>query len=231
MTGVLPSSIVAEIAFIGRGGGAVKTLRGFKRGHHTLPDAANATTNAFLGKICADELAAEAETLFQAIRTGLGYKRKELSLSLASPSATLVTKDFHVEFLYQLEERDPFRYATTTTLRQLRSAEFARTEAFSSIFAKRFAEISFEFRNAAQVEAVVDAIEATDEASGLAVTYPSDCRDCEISVEGVDARVRCTATALQIVFPRAGAPSELIDAFEAVRAAFAISKELSGLIG
>ena len=70
----LPPGIVAGISFIGRGGGQVKALGGFRKGHHTLPDAANETTNAFLAKICAGELAGEAERLFQDTRTALGYK-------------------------------------------------------------------------------------------------------------------------------------------------------------
>ena len=57
----LPSSVVADVQFVGRSGGAVKALSGFKKGHHTVPDAANATTNAFLGKISGDELAQQAE--------------------------------------------------------------------------------------------------------------------------------------------------------------------------
>jgi len=77
----------------------------------------------------------------------------------------------------------------------------------------------------------VDAIEASNAETGLAVSYPSDCRDCEITVEGVDAVVRCTAEALEIVFPRGGSPRDLIEGFAAVRTAFAISKVLSGLIG
>ncbi|MEO7411944.1 MAG: hypothetical protein ABIZ81_01185, partial [Opitutaceae bacterium] len=92
MTGALPSSIVAGISFIGRGAGQVKTLGGFKKSHHTLPDAANATTNAFLGKICEGELAAQSEKLFQSVRTGLGYKRKDVGLSVASPAAVLTAK-------------------------------------------------------------------------------------------------------------------------------------------
>ena len=57
MTGALPSSIIVGISFIGRSGGVVKNLGGFRKGHHTVPDAVNATTNAFLGKLCAGELA------------------------------------------------------------------------------------------------------------------------------------------------------------------------------
>ena len=230
MTGELPSSVVAEIAFIQRSGGAVKSLRGFKKSHHTIPDTANGVTNAFLGKICADELGADAEALFQAVRTGLGYKRKDIALSVASPAAVLTAKDFVVEFIYALEETEPSRYAVTTTLRALRNLELARTEEFAEIFAGRFTEISFALKKGARVEAVVDAIESDGEETGLAVTYPSDCRECEISVEGVAAIVRCTAASLEIIFPRGGSPRDLIEGFAAVREAFAISKVLSGLI-
>lgn len=208
----------------------MKALPGFKKSHHTLPDSANATTTAFLGKICADELAADAEALFQAVRTGLGYKRKDIALSLASPSAVLTAKDFVVEFLYALESAEPSRYAVTTTLRALTNMKLARTDEFSAIFAGRFTDLSFAFKQAAQVEAIVDTIEATGTENGLSVTYPSDCRECVISVEGVDATVRCTASALEIIFPQAGAPRDLIDGFAAVREAFAVSKGLRGLI-
>jgi hypothetical protein len=231
MTGDLPSSVVAEIAFIQRSGGTVKTLRGFKKSHHTIPDTANAATNAFLGKICAEELGADAEALFQAVRTGLGYKRRDVSLSVASPGAVLTAKDFIVEFIYALEEAEPSRYAVTTTLRALRNLDLARTEEFSEIFAGRFTEISFALKKGARVEAVIDAVEAAEDETGLAVTYPSDCRECEITVEGVEAVVRCTSVALEIVFPRGGSPRDLIEGFSAVREAFAINKVLSGLIG
>lgn len=230
MAAELPSRIVAEIAFIGRGGGAVKALGGFRKTHHTLPDAVNDATTAFLGKICAGELTTEAETLFQAVRTGLGYKRKEVSLAIESPNAVLTAKDFVVEITYALEEAEPARYATTTRLHALRSAELARTEEFAGIFRGRFSEIAFELKRGLQVEAVIDAIEALDEANGLRVDYPSDCRDCEIRVDGVDARVRCSGAVLEIVFPRAAAPHELMDSFAAVRAAFQVSRELAGLI-
>ena len=231
MTGSLPSSVIAEIGFIGRGSGAVKSLEGFRKGHHSVPDAANATTQAFLGKICESELAAAAEALFQQVRAGLGYKRQQVSLNVASPVATLAAKDFSVEILYALEEREPARYAVTTTLHELRKAELLRMAEFAGIFSGRFTEIFFALRQGVSVEAVIDAIEALEGEGGLRVNYPSDCRECTIGVTGVDAAVRCTGAALEIVFPRAGGPAELVDAFAEVRAAFQISKVLRGLIG
>lgn len=226
----LPSRIVAGISFVGRGGGAVKELGGYKKGHHTLPDAANATTNAFLGKICERELADEAEKLFQEVRAALDYKRKDVALSVTSPLAMLGAKDFSVEIFYALEEREPARYAVTTTLRGVMNVALLRTEAFAKIFAGRFTEISFALKKGGRVDAVIDAIEELDGDDGLAVTYPSDYRDCTIAVEGVDATVRFTGPTLEIVFPRGAGPAELLDQFAAVREAFRISKGLSGLI-
>lgn len=230
MADKLPLRVVAGIAFIGRSGGLVKALPGFRKGHHSLPEAANAVTNGFLGKIGQPQLAEEAETLFQAVRAGLEYKRRDVSLSVASPTAVLTTREFTVEIVYALEEADPSRYAVTTTLRDLRDADLAWREAFSRIFAGRFTEISFALVKGARVEAVVDAIEALDGEGGLRVDYPSDCRECVIRVTGVEADVRCSGASLEVVFPRAGSPAELIDGFAAVRDAFQISKALSALI-
>ena len=105
----LPSRVIASIAFVGRSGGQVKALAGFKKRRHTLPDVANATTNAFLGKICDRQLTEEAERLFQDLRVGLAYKRKEISLSINSPLAVLTASNFTVGILYALEECDAAR--------------------------------------------------------------------------------------------------------------------------
>lgn len=231
MTGKFPASVLAGFSFIGRGGGPVKALSGFRKGHHTLPDVANATTNAFLGKICEEELSALAEKYFQAVRAGLGYKRKEVSLAVTSPTAVLSARDFTLDFFYALDDRDPARFAATTTLHDLKNADLARTEEFAAIFAGMFNELSFALKKGASVESIIDVIEALDGEGGLKVAYPSDYRECEISVDGVDARVRCSGASLEMIFPRAGSPRELMEGFAEVRGAFSVSRELSGMIG
>jgi hypothetical protein len=225
------SNVIADVAFIGRTGGALKTLSGFKKGHHTLPDAANAATSAFLGKICEMEIVIEAEAFFQAIRRGLNYKRRDLSLARSPGGATLHTKDFEVEIQYSLDDTTPENFVVTTTLTALQDEELARTEAFEGIFGGRFSEISFAFKKGAKVEAIIDVLESLGSESNLAVDYPSDYRECVVHVAGVDADVHCTSGSLNLVFPRAGSPAELIDGFAAVHEAFQVNKVLSGLIG
>jgi hypothetical protein len=209
----------------------VKALGGFKKGHHTVPDAANAVTNAFLGKIAERELSGQAEKLFQDARTRLGYKRKDVALSVAGPTAILTAKDFVVEISYALDPTMPARYTVTIVLHDVQSVEVAQREEFAAIFAGKFSEISFALRRGASVESVIDVVEALEGEGGLSINYPSDCRECVIRVEGVAAAVRCTGAALEMVFPRPGAPHELIAEFAAVRGAFQISRVLAGLLG
>ena len=226
----LPPRVVAEIAFLARGGGAVKALRGFRKGHHVVPEAVTPATSAFLARLCAEELSAEAEDLFQRVRTGLEYKRKDVSLQVTSPVAVLTARDFTLELTYALDEADAARYVTRTSLQGLRPGEVIHGEAFNGIFAGRFTEVAFALRKGVAVEAVIDAVEALGEDRTLRVDYPSDCRECVLTVPGVAAAVRCTGAALEVVFPRGAAPAELMAAFAAVRDAFGISRVLSGLI-
>jgi len=233
----VPASVIADLRFIGRESGAVKSLSGFNKKRHTLPDAANATTNAFLARLCAPELAERGESLFQAVREAMGYKRREISLTVDAEGglARLSARDFALEFFYTLEPSSPEFYVFSQTLLDARTSELLRNTAFNEVFAGAFSELSFTLKKGVQVEAVIDAVEALGEVgkpshSPLRVTYPSDCRECEIAVEGVEARVRCTGTSIDMVFARAGSPLELLSEFAAVRSAFSLSELLRGLI-
>jgi len=81
---------------------------------------------------------------------------------------------------------------------------------------------------------VIDAVEGLPPGSPseLNVTYPSDYHECLLTVEGVDACVRCTGVTLSVEFPRSSSPRELLTAFADVRRAFVLSKDavLAGLL-
>lgn len=226
------SKFVSAVSLQGHGTGAVKALAGFRKRHHTVPDAVNAVTTAFLGKLCAGELAAEGEGYFQRAKAALGYKRTELTLDVASPAAVLTTKDFTLEIAYALERDDPASYRVSRTLHSLRSGELVELEEFDRLFAGAFSTIIFTLAKGVKVEAVIDAVEARPAGDALTVSYPSDCRQCTLAVEGVAAEVVCDGATLELRFPRAGSPREMVREFLAVRAAFALTKNavLAGLL-
>jgi hypothetical protein len=228
----IPHQFVTRISLVGRSHGAVQTLGGFRKQHHTVPDAVNATTTAFLGKLCAAELAAEGEGFYQRARAALGYRRAELALEFASLAAQLTTKDFVLEIVYALEPADPASYVVTRTLHTLRESELVDRPEFDGLFAGIFSGIVFGLTKGAKVEAVIDAVEALGDESDLTVSYPSDCRHCVLSVESAEANVVCDGATLEMRFPQSGSPRELVAAFAAVRSAFALTKSriLAGLL-
>jgi hypothetical protein len=219
------SAFVQHVRFVGRAGGLVKVLRGFKKSHHTVPDAVNAATAAFLAKLCADELAEEAEKFFQQARSVFGYKRKELTLDLTSPNAVLAAKDFTFELTYALDGTDAASYVLTRSLHGLSSGDFAATNECETLFAQQFSELAFVLTKGAPVEGVIDAVEGLAQEDALKVEYPSDCSDCTLVVAGVSATVRFDGSELAMVFPRSGSPRELLEAFISVREAFALTKK------
>jgi len=227
-----PHQFVSQISLVGRSGGSVKALAGFKKAHHTVPDAVNAATTAFLGKLCVSELTQEGEDYYQRTKAALAYKRTDLALEVTSPTAQLTTKDFVLEFMYSLEKDEPERYAIRRTLHSLRDPGLVRRPEFDDLFPGVFGGIVFGLTKGARVEAVIDAVEALDGESSLAVHYPSDCRQCVLTVERVGGEVIFDGGSLEMRFPKNGSPRELVAAFEKVRAAFVLSKNrvLAGLL-
>ena len=227
-----PHQFVSQISLVGRSNGAVKTLTGFRKQHHTLPDAVNASTTAFLGKLCISELTAEGEDFYQRTKAALGYKRTDFALEVTSPTAQLTTKDFVFELAYALQKNEPDHYSVTRTLYNLRSSQLVELAEFNNLFAGIFSGIVFNLTKGARVEAVIDAVEALDEKTLLEVSYPSDCQHCVLTVEGVDAEVICDGATLEMRFPKNGSPRDLVAAFAEVRSAFALTKNqvLSGLL-
>jgi hypothetical protein len=236
-----PRSFITQVSLVGRAEGAFKNLRGFDRKRHTEPDAVNQATTAFLAKLCAPELAELAEGVFQSARTALAYKRKEISLDVSSPQAVLIAKDFTVEIAYALDPAAPASYTVTRTLHSIKSGDLLRVAEFDAVFAGQFTAIAFALKKGVRVEAVIDAVEALAAAEGdadadgpgrLRVNYPSDCSLCTLTVAGVGAAVVCDGATLEMRFAKAGSPRELVEAFAAVRKAFALTKDraLSGLL-
>jgi hypothetical protein len=226
------SQFISHISLTGHGEGRVKALTGFKKQHHTLPDAVNATTTAFLGKLCVAEITAEAEDIFQRAKTLLNYKRADLTLEVTSPTAQLVTKNFGFDVAYALEKAQPDHYRITRTLHSLRDRALVDGAEFDQLFADTFSGIVFGLTKGIQVESVIDAVEALDDDAALKVDYPSTCQHCMLTVQNVETKVVCDGATLEMRFPKKGSPRELIEAFARVRRAFALTKDqvLAGLL-
>lgn len=219
------SDTLAAISLLGRSEGLVKRLRGFRKDRHSVPDAVNPATTAFFARLCADEVAEEAEGWFQRAKEAMGYKRREITLTLDGAAAQLMTRQFAFELLWALEESDPSTYTVMRSLRDFRETAFVLGQPCDAIFAGTFTDIVFTLSRGVAVEDVIDAVEALPEPQTMSVRYPANCAECTLAVPGVDAEVRCTGATLELGFPRAGSPRELLEAFGEVRSAFRFTND------
>ncbi len=224
-------AFVKALRFSGHQTGLVKTLRGFRKGQHSVPDAITPATIAFLARLCTEELTEQAEAFFQKTRSACAYKRKDLALDLSPPAAVLTARDFSLELSYGFAEADPASYRSELTLSGFTDLAFLRGEACQELFNGRFSRLCFDLVKGTPVESVIDAVEGLPD-STLRVDYPSDCSRCLLSVEGVEAQVHFDGMELSMHFPRSGSPAELLDGFLAVQSAFSLSRSstLSGLV-
>lgn len=217
---------LSGISLVGHSEGLVKSLGGFRKDRHSVPDAVNAATQAFVARLGEGEIREESEKIFQAARAALGYKRTEISLSLGNGQALLTAKDFVWELAISLHDADSERYRLVRTLHSLRSSGVIGRPEFDSLWVGAFSTLVFTLRKGVAVEAVIDAVENLDQVGEerLSVNYPSHCRDCVITVAGVDAQVRCTGATLEVEFSHGATPRELIEKFAAVREAFLLTR-------
>jgi hypothetical protein len=226
------AKILQSFRFSGTTTGVFKSLRNFKKSHHTVPDAVNAATSAFLAKLAHDELAEEGENYFQKARATLNYKRKDIALDVTAGAAVLTAKDFVFEIHYALREADPSEYEITRSLHSVRSADFLFTTDCDALFSRVFREVVFTLAKGASVESVIDAIEGLKD-TPLEVAYPSDYRSCTLSLPEVSAQVRFDGGELAMIFDAPAPPSPLWTQFLELRDVFALTKNpaITALVG
>lgn len=226
-------SIVQAIGMSCEESGLVKQLRAFKKSQHKVPDSITPATSAFLSRLCAEELEETAEALYQSARSTCGYKRRELSLSVQSPGATLSCPDFTLDLSYGFANEDPSAWRCQWVLSGFKELDFLKGEACNTLFEGRFTHLFFRFSGrGCKVEDLIDAVEALENTK-LRVDYPSDCNHCILRVEGVPAQVRIDGAELSMEFPSPAAPAQVLQAFIHVREAFVLSGniDLAGLLG
>lgn len=226
MATFIPAKTLSGIRLVACSGGLVKALGGFRKDRHSVPDAVNAATQAFVVRLGESEVKEEAERIFQAARTSMAYKRADISLSVSGGQAVLTARDFVWELSLSQHEADPARYLLMRTLHSLRTTDVMQLPEFDGLWSGAFSTLVFALTKGVPVEAVIDAVEGLEPAGAhrLQVNYPSDCRECTVTVAGVDAVVRCTGGTLEVEFPRPGTPRELLGKFAEIRDAFVLTR-------
>ena len=166
----------------------VKDMPGFRK-THTVPDRVSAATSRFLAAIAADELIAERDAVYAAVRQHFGLKRRQVSAAASEGGVSVRTPEVEYTCEISLAADDPARAVWRRQLVPLRGLDVLRRPEFHATFGPLLGTLSFEYDDPLDVAGLVDAIE-DDAPPGVAVRCGADSSWCEVRLAGFSGSIR-----------------------------------------
>jgi hypothetical protein len=205
-----------RILFRGEETGRVKSLSGFSRGYHRVPNTVNDATERFVAKIGQEEVNMKAERLYEQIKKEFDYKRKDIDMKSGGGSASIICKDFDVDISLSLNPNDPSEYLLKIETNNFRSPEIVKSRIFNKVFERIFTSLVFEFTQQINTVEIIDAIEELNDES-ISIEYPSNEITCTIKMKGVDGVINISPGEFCITYDNPVQPIVLVESFFGVQ--------------
>ena len=193
----------------------VDALPGFdrKRGHR-VPDAVTTRATAFVRALAEPDVAAEVETCFAALRAQLGYKRRQLRVTLAPDGAAIATPDFEYHLVVAQDADDPGRARVRRTIQGVQRPDVLDTPAFAAVFEAGFDGLDLPVATRLDVAALIDDLEER-EPPGWTLEYGVAATDLRLAHPQVPLGVHVTPERVRLAGERPLAAGPLLEAARA----------------
>lgn len=185
----------------------IRSLSGFIRGRHRVPESNNSATESFVESISQKEIEEEIEKVHGLIRAHMKYKRKDLIVD----TGHIVTPDFEFWVECSQDPEDPSEAVISHRLTNI-SPAIIDDDGFNEVFDGSFDEITFNFRKSVDIEDLIDQLEELDE-ENVELDFPPDCSYCDLVIEGSKLKIRIEENGVTIHAPSASAPKTLVQSF------------------
>jgi hypothetical protein len=207
--------------------GKVKALSGYRK-FHKLPERVNASSQKFVADLAADDIKADVDSYYAAVREALGYKRRDVEASHDRGSGFVRTPDFEYSVSIELTADDPTTVVWRREVAGIRNPEVVLGKAFQGAFGDLFDTLVFEFTQAFDLETWVDRVEE-EMPEGVKVRCASDCSSCDITVAGFTGVIRLRRDRVEIQGGKAPTSKGLVEAFLQFQDVFAAKRDLQAL--
>jgi hypothetical protein len=219
-----------RIVFRGETRGKVKELAGFQKSFK-VPEAATPSAQKWTYRMAADDLRAEVEETFNALREHLGFKRKDLESTVGSDGFGFIrTPSFDFSVSVSLDPDDPSGVIWRREVSQVSDPDVLRAGGFRHVFGGALDTLQFDFEKPIDVEDLVDRIE-DDPPPGVKVRVASDASACDVTVQGFAGRIRVGRASLRVEGRPGLSPDSLVEQFFAFQSRFGGKKGLPALGG
>jgi hypothetical protein len=208
-----------RIVFRGETRDRVKNLSGFQK-NFKVPEAATPSAQKWTYRMAADDLRAEVEETYNALREHLGFKRKDLESTVGSDGFGFIrTPAFDFSVSVSLDPDDPSGVVWRREVSQVTDPDVLRADGFRRVFGGSLDTLQFDFERPIDVEDLVDRIE-DDPPPGVKVRVASDASSCDVTVQGFAGRIHVERASLRVEGRPGLSPDSLVEQFFAFQGRF-----------
>jgi hypothetical protein len=205
----------------------VKSLSGFRK-FHRLPDRVSPSSQKFIADLAAEDIKADIDEKYAAVRELLGYKRRDVEASSDRGSGFVRTPDFEYSVSIEQAPDDPANVIWRREVAGIRNPEVVLGPAFAGVFGELFDALVFEFVKPFDLEAWVDRVEE-EVPEGVKVRCASDCTSCDVTVRGFPGVIRLRGDRVEVQGGKAPTSRALVEAFLQFQDLFSGQRDLQAL--
>jgi hypothetical protein len=203
----------------------IRSLSGFVKGFHRVPERVSSAAESFVEKISQKEIEEEVEEVHGEIRSHMKYKRKDMIVD----TGHIVTPDFEFWVETHQDSEDPSQAIISRRLTNI-SPKIIDDDGFNQVFESSFEDITFEFKEELDIEDLIDQLEELN-AKNIEIDYPADSSYCDLTIEDSELKIRITGNGVTVHAPEATAPKKLVQSFMSIQKALAGSPVQKAIAG
>jgi hypothetical protein len=191
---------------------SVEQLAGFRK-HHRVPSEVNSHTQAFVGRLATPTIRNDLDQIFSQLRAAFRLKRKEIIASeSASGEGEITTPYFRYGSAVYLNPDNASETIWQRDVSQITAPQQLLSDGFATVFDKLFDTVECTPPTPIDLVTLIDHIEAQDD-STVTLEYNRHLTFCELSLPGIESKIRVTQDSFRIVHPRARTARRLLESF------------------
>lgn len=196
----------------------IKELSGFRK-HHRVPTK-EAASESWLAGLAMEDLNDDLEETFSKLRSGFGFKRKQLAATDPTENiGEVATPGFTYEVSVSPIEDEPKMALWRKAISRITDADSVTSPEFEETFGNQFNILELILEQPVDVEDVIDEVEDCDDPT-VSVDYEKDATWCRINFRGRHESIHVEAERIRVQSNGDIPPAQLIEAFLSAHAQF-----------
>lgn len=193
---------------------SIKNLQGFKS-HHRVFNEHSGATRGFVENVGTADVEDRLKDLYGQVRDSFAFKRLELKCTpVDNGGGAVETPKFSIGVSVSQADDDARDAMLKTCLYKLKDLSKEEWANLDELFGESFASIELSLSSSADIEGIVDYLEAKPIDEVTLGDYDPECTHCELTVLGYDVVI--TEYEFLLHNPGGKAPQELLEALKRV---------------